>query len=97
MLSSVQYPHWLIVAGAFLLLLGFIGLAFRQRVAEPEIEEEISPEDQHVSPLPPIELALEREENRKSKLAKQAKTRWASEEHSSETTRTERPQVANNE
>ena len=29
--SSMGYPHWLIVAGAVLLVLGIIGLAFRQR------------------------------------------------------------------
>jgi hypothetical protein len=30
MLSTMQYPHWLMVAGAVLVALGFIGLAFRQ-------------------------------------------------------------------
>jgi hypothetical protein len=30
MLSAMQYPHWFIVAGAVLVVLGFIGLAFRQ-------------------------------------------------------------------
>ena len=29
--SSMEYPHWLIVAGAVLLLLGVIGLALRRR------------------------------------------------------------------
>jgi hypothetical protein len=28
MLSAVQYPYWLMVAGAVLVLLGFIGFAF---------------------------------------------------------------------
>jgi hypothetical protein len=28
--SAMGYPHWLIVAGAVLLVLGFIGLALRQ-------------------------------------------------------------------
>jgi hypothetical protein len=28
--SAMQYPHWLMVAGACLVLFGFIGLAFRQ-------------------------------------------------------------------
>ena len=36
-LSSIEYPHWLMIAGALLLMLGFIGLALRQRgVAEPD-------------------------------------------------------------
>ena len=38
--SSMGYPHWLIVAGAVLLVLGFIGLAFRQRQnAEANLKE----------------------------------------------------------
>jgi len=36
-LSEMQYPHWLMVAGAILVVLGFIGLAFhRNRNAEPD-------------------------------------------------------------
>ena len=30
MLSAIEYPHWLMVAGAFLVLSGLIGLAFRK-------------------------------------------------------------------
>ena len=34
--SSMEYPHWLIVAGAVLLVLGFIGLAFaKERTLRP--------------------------------------------------------------
>jgi hypothetical protein len=29
--SAMQYPHWLMVAGAALVVLGFIGLAVRQK------------------------------------------------------------------
>jgi hypothetical protein len=29
-LSEMQYPHWLMVAGAGLVVLGFVGFAFRQ-------------------------------------------------------------------
>ena len=35
-LSSIEYPHWLIIAGALLLMLGYIGLALRQRGVEAE-------------------------------------------------------------
>ncbi len=39
MLSAMQYPHWLMVAGAVLVVLGFIGFAFRQnRNNEPDNE-----------------------------------------------------------
>jgi hypothetical protein len=35
----MQYPHWLMVAGAVLVVLGFIGIAFRQnRNVEPDHE-----------------------------------------------------------
>jgi hypothetical protein len=30
MLSAMQYPHWLMVAGAILVVLGFIGFALRK-------------------------------------------------------------------
>jgi len=30
MLSAMEYPHWLMVAGAILVVAGFISLAFRQ-------------------------------------------------------------------
>ena len=39
MLSAMEYPHWLMVAGAVLVVLGFIGFAFRQkRTVEPDHE-----------------------------------------------------------
>jgi hypothetical protein len=30
-LSEMEYPHWMMVAGAVLVVLGFIGFAFRQK------------------------------------------------------------------
>ena len=35
----MEYPHWLIVAGAILVVLGLLGLAFRQRLAPIEPTE----------------------------------------------------------
>ena len=35
-LSTIEYPHWLMIAGALLLMLGFVGLALRQRGVVPE-------------------------------------------------------------
>jgi LPXTG-motif cell wall-anchored protein len=29
-LSAMEYPHWIMVAGAILVALGFIGLVFRK-------------------------------------------------------------------
>jgi biotin carboxyl carrier protein len=31
----MEYPHWLLVAGAVLVLVGFIGFAFHKKPAEP--------------------------------------------------------------
>ena len=37
LLSAMQYPHWMMVAGAVLVILGFVGFAFRQnRNIDPE-------------------------------------------------------------
>ena len=39
MLSAIEYPHWLMVAGAALVAIGFIGVAFSQnRTVEPDYE-----------------------------------------------------------
>ena len=38
-LSAMEYPHWLMVAEAILVVLGFFGLAFRQRPAPLEPTE----------------------------------------------------------
>jgi hypothetical protein len=35
-LSSMEYPHWLMIAGVLLLISGFAGLALRQRGVEDE-------------------------------------------------------------
>jgi hypothetical protein len=35
-LSALQYPHWLMVAGAVLVVLGFVGFAF-SRNRNPEV------------------------------------------------------------
>ena len=74
--SSMGYPHWLIVAGAVLLLLGFIGLAFRQRKdAVAKLQEMANGNEQGRSDL--AELAQTQAANRKAKLAEQTKQRWA--------------------
>ena len=67
--SAMEYPHWLIVAGATLVVFGIIGLAFRQRLA----------------PLGPTEVPKRQSDfetqitqaNRKAKLAEQTRQRWA--------------------
>jgi hypothetical protein len=41
----MQYPHWLMVAGGLLVILGFAGLAFRKSSPEPA-DEDAAPEAQ---------------------------------------------------
>jgi hypothetical protein len=47
MLSAVEYPHWLMVAGAVLVVFGFVGIAFLRSNAEPaeddNLEQEVAP------------------------------------------------------
>ena len=75
--SSMEYPHWLIVAGAVLLVLGFIGLAFRQRKgAEARLNERANGNERGRSEFE-AELAQTQGANRKAKLAEQTKQRWA--------------------
>jgi hypothetical protein len=57
----MQYPHWLMVAGAVLVVVGFIGFAF-QKNAEPAEEQAIAPPeerplaDRQLPPSPPAEM-----------------------------------------
>ena len=74
-LSAMQYPHWMIVAGAILIVLGFIGLAFRRRMAPLEPTEVANRNEQRRSEFG-AEIA---QANRKAKLAEQTKDRWANE------------------
>jgi len=67
----MEYPHWLIVAGSILLVLGFIGLALRRRSAPLE-PTAVSNEQRRAEFDAEITKA-----NRKAKLAEQTKGRWA--------------------
>ena len=49
MLSAMEYPHWLMVAGAALVVFGFIGFAFHKNNAGPDEdtqEQEIAPPEE---------------------------------------------------
>ena len=49
----MQYPHWLMVAGAVLVVVGFIGLAFRKNNAEPAENNLKQEAAAHDEPNPP--------------------------------------------
>jgi hypothetical protein len=60
----MEYPHWLMVAGAVLVVIGFIGFAFHKNNAEPveNNPEQTSPTDEPKNPARPArdaELKLE--------------------------------------
>jgi len=74
--SSMEYPHWLIIAGAVLLMLGFVGLALRQRGVEAEPTTWRVGNDQGWSESE-AELAQTEGDDRKAKLEEQKKDRWA--------------------
>jgi hypothetical protein len=71
--SSLQYPHWLIVAGAILLLLGLFGFAFRPRDRQTEIEEPVVEEKPWLLDPEPAEAAADRE----AILEENRRIRWA--------------------
>ena len=83
--SSMEYPHWLMIAGAVLVVLGFVGqLIFRQREdAAAETNETANGNEQGRSELED-EPVQTQETNRTAKLAEQARERW---------TRTERDKI----
>jgi hypothetical protein len=39
MLAAMEYPHWMIIAGALFIIFGFVGLALhRNSIPDPEEE-----------------------------------------------------------
>ena len=59
MLSAIEYPHWLMVAGAFLVLSGLIGLAFRKnpKTSEGQGVETSAPSPTRAAVEPEIRAA----------------------------------------
>jgi hypothetical protein len=46
MLSAMEYPHWLMVTGAVLVVFGFVGIAIRKNNAQPaedNLEQKAAP------------------------------------------------------
>jgi hypothetical protein len=51
--SSVELPHWLMIVGASLIVIGFLGLAFTHNKKEAAINPESPPEPRpKMAPLP---------------------------------------------
>ena len=69
-LSAMEYPHWLIVAGAILVVFGFIGLALRRRLAplEPAENRPVTKGSNRDRQRPPWEAAAQnRRDDKKPK------------------------------
>jgi hypothetical protein len=75
-LSAMEYPHWLLVAGTLLVLLGFIGLAYLQRKSTEVNLTEMANENERRRPELEPNLA-QTQTNRKANLAEQTRDRWA--------------------
>ena len=86
--SSMEYPHWLIVAGAVLLMLGFVGLALRQRAVEAELNDMASEQSESEA-----ELAQTQGADRKAKLEEQKRDRWADKDRGTKEPLNDRPKV----
>jgi hypothetical protein len=75
-LSAFEFPHWLIVAGALLVALGLVGIAFDQR-KNPEVNAtEIATESDRGQSQFQVDLARIRAD--RMKVAEQTKGRSAS-------------------
>jgi hypothetical protein len=49
MLSAMEYPHWLMIAGGVLVVLGFVGVAIRKNnalPAEDDLEQNAAPPEE---------------------------------------------------
>ena len=92
--SSMEYAHWLIIAGAVLLMLGFVGLALRQRGVEAELDDMASEHDDQRWPESEAdELAQTEGADRKAKLEEQKRDRWANKDRGTDQPFNDRPKI----
>ncbi len=82
------YPHWLIIAGAILLMLGLVGLALRQRSLETDPNDMTN--DQEPSE-PEADLTPTEVYERAAK--EKRKARWAEREREPQEQANERPSI----
>jgi hypothetical protein len=82
------YPHWLIIAGAILLVLGLVGLALRQRSLETHPNDMTNDQEpsESAADLTPTEV-YERAAKEKRK------SRWAETERELQEPANDRPSV----
>ena len=73
--SAMQYPHGMLVAGASLVVLGFVGLAFPQRLALVESTEVANGYEQRRYKF---EAEITQANRKAAKLPEQTRSRWPS-------------------
>ena len=83
------YPHWLILAGMFLLIVGFVGLAARKRVAEAEVNDTTSGQQ----PSEPEAEFTQTDDNRKSRPEERSRDRWTDRNHDTDNFPSNEPKV----
>lgn len=83
------YPHWLIVAGAVLLMLGIVGLALRQRGGETDLN------DVAADPAPPSEpeAELTQTQGADRTVKEKKRDRWAERERQLKESSNDRPKI----
>lgn len=87
-LSSMEYPHWLIIAGAILLMLGLVGLALRPPSVEADPSDMTSDQE---SSEPEVDLTPAQVYERTAKEKRRA--RWAERERDLEEPADDRPSI----
>lgn len=88
-LSSRGYLHWLILAGMFLLIAGFVGLEARKRVAEAEINDTTSGQ----RPSEPEAEFTQSDDNRRSTLEERSRDRSTDRDHDTDNFPPNEPKV----
>jgi hypothetical protein len=51
-LSEMEYPHWLMVAGVWLVVAGFIGLGFSRYMNREPTEDNLPRRGHQIPPVP---------------------------------------------
>jgi hypothetical protein len=88
--SSMEYPHWLIVAGAVLVMLGLVGLAVRRRGAEVELNDTATDQE---PPEPEANLTQTQSSDREEKFEEQKRHRWADKDRGIKEPLNDRPKI----
>ncbi len=84
----MEYPHWLIIAGAILLMLGLVGLALRPRSVEVDPSDMSNDQD----PAAP-EVGLTQAEAYERAAKEKRRARWAERERELEEPANDRPSI----